>query len=155
SLIGELLCRQLAQAADHAVAERAGGERRIGLDQRHGDARIGLPERAGTARATEAAPDHDDARRGALPEGAIRSQRGGSGGRDAELQEFSTLDHQRCAAYQAAIAWISSSVNPLAILSMTVPARVPERKSCMALTIAAPSRPASRGTGEVTRVDAG
>ncbi len=58
-------------------------------------------------------------------------------------------------AYQAAIAWISSSVKPLAIRSMTVAARCPERKSCMALTIAARSSPASRGTGDVTRVEAG
>ncbi len=58
-------------------------------------------------------------------------------------------------AYQAAIAWISSSVKPLTIRSMTVAARCPERKSCMALTIAARSSPASRGTGDVTRVEAG
>src|SRR5712692_527591 len=53
------------------------------------------------------------------------------------------------------MAWISASVNPLAIRSMTVAARVPERKSCMALTIAARSSPASRGTGDVTRAEAG
>ena len=53
------------------------------------------------------------------------------------------------------MAWISASVNPLAIRSMTVAGRAPERKSCMARTIAARSSPASRGTGDATRVDAG
>jgi len=53
------------------------------------------------------------------------------------------------------MAWISSSVNPLAIRSMTVAARCPERKSCMARTIAARSIPAIRGTGDVTREEAG
>ena len=54
-----------------------------------------------------------------------------------------------------AIAWISWSVKPLAMRSITVPERVPDRKSCMALTIAAWSRPFRRGTGEVTRAEAG
>jgi len=58
-------------------------------------------------------------------------------------------------AYQAAIAWISSLVKPLAIRSITVADRCPERKSCMALTIAARSSPASRRTGDVTRAEAG
>src|SRR4029453_9578189 len=38
---------------------------------------------------------------------------------------------------------------------MTVPARCPERNSCIARTIAARSCPASRGTGDVTVAEAG
>ncbi len=53
------------------------------------------------------------------------------------------------------MAWISSSVNPLAIRSMTVAARFPDRKSSIALTIRARSSPARRGTGDVTRAEAG
>jgi len=53
------------------------------------------------------------------------------------------------------MAWISSSVNPLAIRSITVPVRAPERNSCMARTMLAWSRPARRGTGEATRGEAG
>ena len=52
------------------------------------------------------------------------------------------------------MAWISSSLKPLAILSMTVEGRVPARNSCIAFTMAAGSRPTSRGTGEATPGDA-
>lgn len=48
------------------------------------------------------------------------------------------------------MARISWSAKPLAIRSMTVAGRVPERNSCMALTMSARSRPARRGTGVVT-----
>ncbi len=53
------------------------------------------------------------------------------------------------------MAWISASVNPLAIRSMTVAVRCRERNSCMARTIAARSSPLRRGTGDVTRADVG
>jgi len=51
------------------------------------------------------------------------------------------------------MAWISASVKPLAIRSMTVAGRFPERKSSMALMIRAWSSPARRGTGDVTRAE--
>ncbi len=53
------------------------------------------------------------------------------------------------------MAWISSSEKPLAMRSMTVAGRWAERKSSIAAMIAARSSPASRGTGDVTRADAG
>lgn len=52
------------------------------------------------------------------------------------------------------MARISWSVKPLAIRSMTVAARVPERNSCMAVTMSARSRPAKRGTDVSTRGEA-
>ena len=155
ALVRELLRGQLAQAADHRVAERARGERRVRLDQRHGDARVGLPERAGAARAGKAAADDHDARGGPLREGRSGEAAAAAATATPSLRNVAAARLHRCAAYQAAMAWISSSVNPLAMRSITVPARCPERKSCMALTIAARSSPASRGTGDVTRADAG
>jgi hypothetical protein len=53
------------------------------------------------------------------------------------------------------MAWISASVNPLAIRSMTVAGRFPERKSSIALMIRAWSSPARRGTGDVSRAEVG
>ncbi len=53
------------------------------------------------------------------------------------------------------MAWTSSSVKPLAIRSMTVPARCPERNSCIARTMAVRSAPSRRGTGDVTRDEVG
>ena len=75
ALVGELLGAELAQAADHRVAERARGERRVRLDQGHGDARIGLAQGAGAARAGEAAARRP--RRAARPPGP-RAERGRS-----------------------------------------------------------------------------
>ena len=111
-LVGELLRGELAQAADHGVTERARDERRARLDQGHGDARVGVAERAGTARAGEASADDHDA--GPARLGARREGTEGRGGRrrDAELEERATVGLHFCSAYQAAIAWISASVNP-------------------------------------------
>lgn len=53
------------------------------------------------------------------------------------------------------MAWISASVKPRAMRSITVAARVPARNSCRARAMAARSSPASRGTGETTRAEAG
>src|SRR5207244_7983438 len=117
------------------------------------DARVGLAEGARAGGAGEASADHHHARRRAPRERRKGNERGRGG--EAELQEFAPAGLHFCVAYQAAIAWISWSVSPLAIRSMTVAVRVPERKSCIALTIAARSSPASRGTGDVTRVEAG
>src|SRR5207237_3937817 len=88
-----------------------------------------------------------------LRDGGQRNERTRNG--EAELEEVAAAGLHFCAANQAAIAWISSSVKPLAMRSMTVPARCPERNSCIALTIAARSCPASRGTGDATRDEAG
>src|SRR6185295_1181531 len=101
--------------------------------------------------AESAADDHHTGT-GSLAERGRGEERGGR--RQAE-EPAAGRGHFGCAANQAASAWISSSVNPLAIRSMTVPARWPERNSCMARTIASRSRPASRTTGEVTRAEAG
>src|SRR5207302_8563966 len=58
--------------------------------------------------------------------------------------------HGFCPAYQSAIAAVSASEKPLAIRSMTVPGRWPERNSRIAATISAVARPARRGTGVCT-----
>jgi len=137
ALVRELLRAQLSQAPDHRVAERTGGEHRVRLDHRHGDARVDLPEGAGAARAGKAPSDDHDTRSGPLGEGPSREEGGRGGGRETELQELAAARPHRCVAYQAAMAWISASVNPLAIRSMTVAARFPERNSSIALTIRA------------------
>src|SRR5439155_22240783 len=155
ALVSELLGGELAQAADHRVAERAGGERPVRLDQRHDDARVELAKRAGTACPREATADDHDAGPGRLGAGSTGSESDRGGRRDAQLEKMSAGRLHRCAAYQAAIAWISASVNPLAMRSITVPARAPERKSCMALMISARSRPASRVTGDGPRAAEG
>src|SRR5712692_3611578 len=51
-----------------------------------------------------------------------------------------------CAPSQSATARVSSSEKPLAMRSMTVDGFCPERNACMAATISAGLRPASRGT---------
>src|SRR5205085_8687300 len=56
-----------------------------------------------------------------------------------------------CCSYQAAIARISSSENPLAIRSMMVPGRWPDLNAIVWLVISAADRPASGGTGVSTR----
>ena len=99
------------------------------------DARIGLTERAGAARAGKASPDHDDTRSGPLPERRNGEERRAAAA--ASFRNCAAAGLHFCAAYQAAMAWISASVNPLAIRSMTVPVRVPARKSWSAFTIAA------------------
>src|SRR5262249_47712365 len=50
------------------------------------------------------------------------------------------------APYQAAIALISSSENPLAMRSITVAGSCPDLKPCIAVTMSAGLRPTSRGT---------
>src|SRR5262245_12038403 len=55
-----------------------------------------------------------------------------------------------CAASQAAMALVSSSVKPLAMRSMIVVGRLPVRNSVMAVTICAASRPLRRATGDAT-----
>src|SRR5262249_38941945 len=132
--VRELLGGDLAETRDDLVAERARRERRVRLHQRHGDARVELTQGAGAARAGEAAADDHHARGALRAEG---SRQEGGGRRDAELEKSAPTGVHFWAAYQAAIAWISGSVNPLAIRSMTVPGRVPARNSCMARTIAA------------------
>ena len=62
-VIAELLRLDVAQAGDHFVAERAGGEGAVRLDQRHLQFRIEPPQRPRAAGAAKAAADHDDARR--------------------------------------------------------------------------------------------
>src|SRR3954468_12210967 len=52
------------------------------------------------------------------------------------------------------MAWTSSSEKPLAMRSITVAARLPERNSCIAATISFGSRPATGGTGEPSRAGA-
>src|SRR5262249_10273936 len=155
ALVRELLRGELAQTADHRVAERARGERRVGLDHGHGEARLEVAELAGAARAREASANDHDASRGRLSAGEVGTQRRRSRRSHAEAEKGAASGLRFCSAYQAAIAWISASVNPLAIRSMTVPARALERKSCMALTISARSRPASRATGDETRGEDG
>src|SRR5437763_16371674 len=56
-----------------------------------------------------------------------------------------------CCSYQAAIARISSSENPLAIRSMMVPGRWPDLNAIIWLVRSAAGRPASGGTGVSTR----
>src|SRR5258708_7864978 len=53
------------------------------------------------------------------------------------------------------MAFVSSSVNPLAMRSITVEGRLPDLKSCIAVTSCAASRPASRGTVVSTERAAG
>ncbi len=61
--IGEALGGDIAQPDEHLVAERAGGELRIGLDQDDVQPRIGAAEEPGSGGAAEAAAHHDDTRR--------------------------------------------------------------------------------------------
>ncbi len=155
-LVVELLRLEIAQSGDDVVAERAGGEGVAGLDQRHRDARIDVLERAGAGRAGESAAHDDDAAAGALRDRG-RGQADGRGACGGALEEIASVhmkvchDGQSfCAAYQAAMALISSSVKPLAIRSMTVAARCPLRNSCIAVTMSAGLRPASRVNGVST-----
>ena len=69
----ELLLVQLAQAGDHLVAERAGGEGLALLDQRHARCAGRASERAGAGRAGEAAADDHHARAGACAMAGIGS----------------------------------------------------------------------------------
>ncbi|MGY4161884.1 hypothetical protein ACVINW_007726 [Bradyrhizobium sp. USDA 4461] len=63
-VVAELLCGELTQAGDHLVAERAGGEGPVRLDQRDLKLCIEPPQRPCAGRAAEAAADHCNARRG-------------------------------------------------------------------------------------------
>src|SRR5829696_1275929 len=54
---------------------------------------------------------------------------------------------QRCAASQAAMAWVSASEKPFAMRSITVAARWPERNSCIACMMSFASRPRIGTTG--------
>ena len=133
----------------HAVNVRAR------LDQRHGDPRVGLPQRAGAARAREAAADDHDARGGPLREDdAGKQQRrpsprhrasGTRGGSSSSLRRVPGGDRLDLLVGES----LGDPVHDGAR------AAVPTRKSCMALTIAARSSPARRGTGDVTRAEAG
>src|SRR5215468_8387438 len=60
------------------------------------------------------------------------------------------MAHSFCAASQAAIALVSSSVKPLAMRSMMVVGRLPVRNSVMAATMSLALRPLRRGTGVAT-----
>ena len=60
-VIAELLRLDVAQARDHLVAERAGGENAVRLDQRDLQFCIDPPQRPRATGAAEAAADHDDA----------------------------------------------------------------------------------------------
>ena len=161
-LVGELLCAQLAQAGDHPVAERTGGERRVRLDQGHGDARIDLAEGAGAAGAGEAAADDHHARGGALREApeagstAAEAVAATPSSRNRRRVIFMSRRHHFCAANQAASAWISSSVKPLAIRSMTVPSALPRAEVLhRAHDRGAIAARRAAGTGDVTVADAG
>src|SRR5262249_60472788 len=58
-------------------------------------------------------------------------------------------------SYQVAIAWVSESEKPLAMRSITVDGRWPERKACIASTVSAALRPCSGGTDVSTPLRAG
>src|SRR5207247_8687870 len=141
--VGELLGGEDSQADDLRVAERARGERLVRLDQRHDDLRVGVAERAGAAGAGKPATDDHDAGPARLGAGQTWTGRGGGGRREAQLEKVSAGRLHRWEAHHAAIAWISASVNPLAMRSITVPLRAPERQACMALMISARSPPGS------------
>ena len=79
-VVAELLLLDRAQSGDHVVAERAGGEGPVRLDQRDLQFRIDLFQRARTTRAAKAAADHDDARRGLREGGQRKRQRRCRGG---------------------------------------------------------------------------
>ena len=68
-LITEALRRDVAQTADHGVAERAGGKNRVGLDEGDIEPRIGAAQRPRAGRPGEPAAEHDNAR--------LRLSRGG------------------------------------------------------------------------------
>src|SRR5205823_13310313 len=68
-----------------------------------------------------------------------RGRRGGQKG-------SSRCSDHRCCATQAAIARVSSSVNPFAIRPITVDGRSPARNACIAATISAGFCPRSGGT---------
>ena len=74
--VGEALRGDVAKSGDHLVAERAGGELRVGFDQRDVEARIGATQEPRGGGAAETAAHHDDTRRrlGARDEG--REQEG-------------------------------------------------------------------------------
>ena len=78
--IVEALGGDVAQAGDHLVAERTGGEGRVGLDQDDVRRRIGAAEEARRGGAAEPAADHDDARRGLGARNERRGEGGGAGG---------------------------------------------------------------------------
>ena len=61
-VIAELLRADVAQARDHLIAEGAGGEDLVRLDQRHLQFRVESFQRTRTGRAAKAAADHGDAR---------------------------------------------------------------------------------------------
>src|SRR5207302_4823237 len=118
-----------------------GGEFGIGLDQGYGQARVDALQHAGAGRAGEAAADDDDAAARALPQYRQRQQRrrgAAGGGFEKRAAAGAVADHDRtpvqffCAASQAAMALVSSSLKPLAMRSMTVAGRWPVRKSRIA-----------------------
>jgi len=60
--ITETLRRDIAQAGDHRVAERASREGWVGLDERHLEFGIGATQRSRATGAAKPAPYYDDAR---------------------------------------------------------------------------------------------
>jgi hypothetical protein len=158
-----LLAPQIAQSGDHLVAERAGGEGGVFLDQRHRETRVEAFQRAGAGRAGKAAADHDDPAGGTLRQCRAERHRHADGearppqevaprraSRSHPPSDFFFAGSSFCSAYHAAIAASSSSVKPLAMRSITVAGRVPARNPRNATTVLSVGRPASGGTGVCT-----
>ena len=150
--IVEALGGDVAQAGDHLVAERAGGEGRVGLDQRTSSAdRHG----AGSAPRWHRRTRRRSRRYAARPGRARRARRGRwrggmrrvpwpppprprkGGGRSLAAvrspREGCSALHF-CAAHQTAIAWSSSGVKPLTMRVITVAGRLPARNDSNSAT---------------------
>src|SRR5262249_59138040 len=109
-VVTEFLRLEVAKPGDDAVAEWAGGERRVRFHQRHRNARIDPFDETGAACAAEAAAHDHHAPARALGDGGKREQ-GCAGGRG--LGEFTPArapcrpdlpPHTLCAPYPRALA---------------------------------------------------
>ena len=89
-VIAELLLLDRSQSGDDIVAERAGGESLVRLDQRDLQFRVDLFQSARAAGAAKTAADHDDAGRG-LRERRQRKRQRRYGGR-AGAEELPAAD---------------------------------------------------------------